>query len=540
MFGGNSHASQVFHIWANQSKPDGRRADSRVFFRGPAFYSFGEHYVAGYIMPDGAALFNGTKYSPTTSGHVSAARGAAKHLTQYVVPELTALVTAIQSSGYAKFYDATGTYRAKTPAELKAGKAKAFRDHVTKHALEFSPADAWYGSPTPGSAAYLLTVAGSRNGAAEFAKIQAAAVKARDKKTAAEKVATRKQTIVEAKRAADMSPAEFRDYVTGLFDRTYTTQKSIWPRYDHATGTQPPHRYEIEVTGDLPRALKHFNGYLKLGKAVLGVKRAALLKVRRNALKAAMADCTARKAAIQRNESKRRALRTVRQGLAEIATGDASRFGTLALSQFHDSLRKVADVCRLPTETAVQLNELAGHVMTALLEKRAAEKVESERVAAERAERVAREVAEREARAAVEKAAWFDGDTAARWHGSDENGRAYLRAVNVDYEVELNGIKSGAIVGGTLQTSHGADVPLTHAVKAFRFIKLCRDNGRAFKANGKTLRVGHFQIDSIDTSGNFKAGCHDIAWQEVERVARALGVFEMTGDDSAVETREHA
>lgn len=96
------------------------------------------------------------------------------------------------------------------------------------------------------------------------------------------------------------------------------------------------------------------------------------------------------------------------------------------------------------------------------------------------------------------------------------------------------------IVGDTLQTSHGADVPLAHAVKAFRFIKLVRERAEGWQHNGHSLRVGHFTVDSIAPDGSFRAGCHDIRWPEIERVAILAGVFHEKADDAALTLTSHA
>lgn len=80
------------------------------------------------------------------------------------------------------------------------------------------------------------------------------------------------------------------------------------------------------------------------------------------------------------------------------------------------------------------------------------------------------------------------------------------------------------IKGDELQTSRGASVPLKHAIKAFRVIKRFRDKGEGYKYNRGPIRIGHFMVDSIDTNGNVKAGCHNIEWSEIERVAKLAGV----------------
>lgn len=142
----------------------------------------------------------------------------------------------------------------------------------------------------------------------------------------------------------------------------------------------------------------------------------------------------------------------------------------------------------------------------------------------------ARVTAARAEELAADLAAWRDGG---RLPGrqSDAEGGALLRARDVKRD------ESGAIVGGTLETSHGASVPLTHALRAFRFLKLCRDTGREWRANGKTLPVGHFRIDLVDKSGGFRAGCHRINWPEVAALAARLGVADLAPADTT-EARE--
>lgn len=109
---------------------------------------------------------------------------------------------------------------------------------------------------------------------------------------------------------------------------------------------------------------------------------------------------------------------------------------------------------------------------------------------------------------------------------SDGNGGALLRAKVTAWGAD------GRAEAGTLETSWGAQVPLAHAIRAFRFLALCRAEGKAWAANGKTLHVGHFAIDRVDTAGNFRAGCHLINWPEVERVAAACHVLDLAPADT--------
>jgi hypothetical protein len=71
-----------------------------------------------------------------------------------------------------------------------------------------------------------------------------------------------------------------------------------------------------------------------------------------------------------------------------------------------------------------------------------------------------------------------------------------------------------------VETSKGASVPLSHAIRLLPHIR----SGKAFLRNGTTLRVGHFQVDAIDEAGNLTAGCHRISRQELDRIAQQLGL----------------
>lgn len=72
-------------------------------------------------------------------------------------------------------------------------------------------------------------------------------------------------------------------------------------------------------------------------------------------------------------------------------------------------------------------------------------------------------------------------------------------------------------------TSLGARFPVRHARRVFPHIEACRTNEKAWHRNGKTLPVGHFQIDSIDTNGTVKAGCHTIEFDEIARIYGLIG-----------------
>ncbi len=112
-------------------------------------------------------------------------------------------------------------------------------------------------------------------------------------------------------------------------------------------------------------------------------------------------------------------------------------------------------------------------------------------------------------------AAWRNGDPQARlrdpWNlpvmlrirtfGADEN---------VQHAVAM------------VETSRGAQVPVSHAIRGLRFVRAVVARGEAFQTNGKTFHLGHYKIDRIDVDGTLHAGCHVISLAEIERIAPEL------------------
>ena len=124
----------------------------------------------------------------------------------------------------------------------------------------------------------------------------------------------------------------------------------------------------------------------------------------------------------------------------------------------------------------------------------------------EQAERE-RQHAERKAEAAKALDEWVNGGGMDRWA---------FNAFDLPTRLRIN--------GDTLETSHGAEVPLDHAVKAFRVIKRLHDSGQTYERNGHTIHLGHFALDAMDSAGTVRAGCHKVEWPEIERVATLAGV----------------
>jgi len=103
-------------------------------------------------------------------------------------------------------------------------------------------------------------------------------------------------------------------------------------------------------------------------------------------------------------------------------------------------------------------------------------------------------------------------------YATDANGSAYLRTK-----------------GDEVQTSQGAQVPLGHAKRAFRFVKACKEQGQAWHRNGSQVRVGLFNLDEVTPEGNIHAGCHFITWERIAECAQAGGFFGDAASSEAVE-----
>lgn len=71
------NARELFHRWANQSKPSGKAGN--VFYEGDTCYSYGRHFPVGKLVTiEGKdfAFLNPSKYSMSTGRHQSYARQA--------------------------------------------------------------------------------------------------------------------------------------------------------------------------------------------------------------------------------------------------------------------------------------------------------------------------------------------------------------------------------------------------------------------------------------------------------------------------------
>lgn len=442
----------VAHVWAQMTKDSGDSNNGQFYFRGPRLYSYGSHFVAGFIDAKGRAWLNGDSYSPTTSKHMSYAWRAVSHRESYRVPSLTGIVGAIEA---ATAGDKSRTAWAKR--ELSA--------YFDSHWESFDPAG------RNGEAGAILWRAVQPRGewAKEWERRKAKAARNAEKAAKAAKAAG----LALAREVAAIP----LDMVRLRMIQAATAARDEWARerrlsdavsyYREAHRGSNPGKIRAAVWERVKLAKELAARLNRNSSAAFAKRRGAIATLRRiwagdygapDALNAALAERQAIREALE-------------------AHGPAA----------------------LRSKAAARLDYLASEI----------ERLEREREAARMAEQEA------------ERLAWLandpDGPRRA-YHLKDERGGALIRATGV----ELDGCR---VIGGTLETSQGATVPLAHAVRAFAFVRAVRERGEAWTRNGSGPRVGHFQIDRVEPSGDFVAGCHRINWNETERLARSLGVW---------------
>lgn len=464
--------SMLAHVWAQQTQTFGRSNNGNLYFEGRALYSYGSHYMVALILDSGVCLINEAKYSVTTSGHRSDARRAIRHLESHGVPDLTSLARLLDS-----------------PAAI----VRHIRENVAEYQHE--------------SAVAVMVAAGYKPEAKlneTLEKFRRESIKAKAASGAADLADETKRNLKWAKAYAEQSDSDFAKTVAAAMRNTYIP---------HGYGDKP-----VKPSGSGVRFKSELLAYQKAAKARGWIRVARILAKRRKAFRAAL-DLFARKSlAKSRNAYTRGAITNFRRVTALLAAGTPLR----------DSYqyREFASTCQQLNRHALPVATrriIDGYGLAASAESIRLQPIEEAKLREDRA----RAAAQKFAKESENRAAWLAGEHVPSWRGSDESGGALLRAIKVEIDA------TGAICGGLLQTSHGAEVPLVHALRAFAFLKLCHETGRTWKANGRTIRVGHFTISEVRPDG-FRAGCHDIYWPECERLARALDVAGIAPSESAL------
>jgi len=445
--------SQTAHVWASQTQAYGRSSNRNLYFRGSTLFSYGPHFAVGRIMAGNAVLLNSDGYSVSTARHKREAWSAVRHKTTYDIPHLTALDQILNRSD---------------GKERRAAVRKFVQDNVR--------------SMTTHAAAYLLTLAGTRDAGAKVEFYH----KRADKRAADSIVRGR---IAETKARLAYGRTAIKHGFRRELDKA--------PQYELDSAAQQLHRAH--------RAFLAGKAKLQAAKVWELLKQVRAEQKRRER----------KQEAFNRRWALRHNIDQLRSNLDQVATS-AQNGGPISTY----TARTTRDLATLLSKSGRTTRAHASLTALANGFDEAVDKLQ------------AIEDAQALKRAAQELADWKAGT--GRAYGLYGLPVTYMRAVNVARD------DAGNITGGTLQTTRGAEVPLVHAIRAFKFVKRVRDSGKPWHANGHSVRVGHFTVDSIDADGTMRAGCHTLTWPAIEEVARSVGVFEEAPSCEALEERKAA
>lgn len=82
------------------------------------------------------------------------------------------------------------------------------------------------------------------------------------------------------------------------------------------------------------------------------------------------------------------------------------------------------------------------------------------------------------------------------------------------------------IDGHEVETSRGARFPIMHAKRGLALVRAVMARGEEWRPNGSSCRLGHYHIDRIEANGTVHAGCHVVGWEEINRLAEEIEVYE--------------
>lgn len=546
---GTFSTDMVAHVWAQRTQTFGKSGNGNFYFEGDALHSYGSHFLCAYLLEvapgevtsgDVLALHTTESRSVTTSGHCSTARSASRHLPCAWIPELTALRDILPTLAS---YAGKARQLAKIAKTGDGWKEKRAQETVRKWLDSFelsTESDYRHWSGYVDGVAIICRAAAISE--SEVARIQSKRAKRLEAERAARDRAEVERNLIYAKTFADMSDSEFRALWPNDGDRTwesgdgskpYELQRSLTLATQlHKAARAASSKGWTRIAGEVRRKEKLLRAHIAgRNSRIVAARRKAKAQEIRNwragtgkrpqsyyfetfpAIYRALsrAERLERREAIAASFERWQAGMGSRPSLLDFEPGTPE---ALAIADSVRSDRRAFEArarawLANPEALSTACPAMASDSHYARLPEDSAGRSPLDVLQDElRAERAARAQREESAEAARRRADWLAG-VPNGWHGDDGAGGAMMR-----------------IRGDVLETSQGASVPLAHAVKVFRFVKACREAGKPWKRNGAAIRVGHFQVDSIDTAGNFRAGCHSFNWHELERVAKLAGVFD--------------
>lgn len=132
--------------------------------------------------------------------------------------------------------------------------------------------------------------------------------------------------------------------------------------------------------------------------------------------------------------------------------------------------------------------------------------------AAERAEKTRKENEQYAIRQSRNAELWRKGE----YHGGFDYGFPVMLRIASHAANDVH------VAYSEVETSKGARVPVSHAKRALAFVRKVKESGIDWQTNGRTFHIGCYSVDRVKADGTLYAGCHVIAFDEIERIAPAL------------------
>jgi hypothetical protein len=528
--------NEVAHLWVHRAQDSARVAGGNFYFTGATLYSYGSHFVCGHLMPEAynvesapLVLVNADNYSNTTARHMHAMYHALPgYYKKFSVSGLNdgmvrnigrdgawAVIAAIMATMRDRLADAATT---KHVRHTTRAASLAIASHHADMVRHLATVDAGRKDLSKELRATARAILRALPAADDF-KIDGAdrdAIMALVKRVNREKARSDYAEKIErfrhkAKRVSEYVERDTLEYAAhwhreardaiNLFDHYVKRDADIGSiRISNedkllrgAMGAALPILEQREAKADREEQVSDWNNRVT---AMAGINHTNFLAA----------------------ESYLSGMRTLAEQLAVLDTDDekAERAATLARLDGELKTRKAETAperCAHSLEVAETFIN-AGHYLDGKTYVREARRI-AERDASEsdraglldRCDAIASRIddATRERRES-DIAAWRDGSSNHLRREWCEDG-ALLR-----------------VRGDVIETSWGATVPLDVAPLVWRLVSNAKRNGATQAwAHGEGPRLGVFRLNSVSAYGDIIAGCHRINYDELARMAAALG-----------------
>lgn len=118
-------------------------------------------------------------------------------------------------------------------------------------------------------------------------------------------------------------------------------------------------------------------------------------------------------------------------------------------------------------------------------------------------------------------------ESLAKWRTGEVIQRTGLYAIPCALRLAYREQYMGEAGYQTIQTSHGAEIPASHARRLWPVIQRARESGTEWNSPPqKSLSVGVYTLRTIRADGSIVVGCHDIPYAEIALMAVAMGLCE--------------